>query len=1065
MKKSSTLLIVCTLAIVLAGFVNAQSEGCCLNAYTSACKAVEITLEQCCPPDNPAAFGPEGAPTYEACVDHYFFPGVSCVDVVNCTIGCCCDPYPSRVTEPECRGGVWTPFTEMIVDCNQDYCDQFNLTPPTVQPPETLDCENPYPFVELRAIKGEKFVGLSFGSRCSYPPKEYTIRRREMPTGDFQTLVEGFTGRNYVDDSAQLKWDTTYQYEVTAVYELSGGRTVSFPTHVSFTLGDLICWGVYDEVPFCVGPDYFLLESLDKPPFTSYLRDIVGVPEEDIPLYVNQTYGEYFDNGYYCDENNTAHIQLDCGSSGKTCVMTSTGMECYVKGGCSVGNPFGLFIQSREECEQTETGEKKYCFFDKSTTVVNKCYECSPMMDCYDYKSKEACESDNCRANGVKDCVWEWINEDLGIGVCKALERDNCKYCDTAGTGAVESSRAHNFIFNRCTQEKLDHLAVPGFPCGTVENVSCRDLICEGITSPDNCADMIVLDNDNTIMSGSALCSGEIKVCKWYPTRMHCVKDANGDGLPDCDNDDVACQRDRYPPRTELASYAQLTTRDQLRFRIFDKTDNQGVEEEVSLDDGYVLYLCSYGEGEEECGPLGYNGLNSHPESYYRLPELEVSVGDLIRQGALGFGVNYLKFFAVDPSKNVEEIKRERVRISTNLVGGLGVFLVSPGNNSYVNQREAEFRIVAQADTERIWKVVLKKMTGEVVATYYDGSPLYYEVDETRTINLGNDGEKNFIIEVRAGELVREAHVKVTLDTVAPNPPLLDPVQPFLEQNYVNLSGSAEPGTTVRIYAKLGEGQFEYIKSVEVPSNGRFSTRILLLQGDYQIKARAYDKALNPSQWSNVLEFTFVTGAPEFDVDPPHGAVRPFVDNVTAVFHLMSERVPLNRSETSIAVFKEGEVVQGSLAWLDNTTLIFSPSEELDRGHYSVRVTSVDTLGHRLEGVSEFDIEDVPLIVTSWVLNTFQVNHQELAVDGFVDGLGNQVVEAYVVTNEGSPITLVSPEHLPIDYFEFNTYVTLIEGLNSVIFYATNDLGNTAVEPYIIELDTTPPRQPRMGFE
>ncbi len=1059
MMNTTKIKMFVVMAFVLVALGNVvHADGCCINAYTSVCDATPVSLEECCP-DEPAAYGVEGAPSYEECVKRYFFEGASCVEVVNCTQGCCCDPLPSVKPQPACKAGVWTPLTEVEGLCNDEFCQQFNLTLPSL--PESLPCEDPFPWVIAEPVKGEKSVRLSFGSNCEYKPSYYRIERLQLPSGSWTLIQDNFIGPGLVDTDYELMWGAFYQYKVTAVYILADGER-EFSKDVNIQLGDIICWGVYDETPFCVPPNFFFVESIDRPPFMSYFRDVLGLPDDEIESYVNSTYSLYFNNAYYCDDENMAQLTLAC-TAQQMCVMATTGPECYARGPCSGVNPFGLFTTAREQCEQTDTGEKKYCFLDRSQTIVPKCYECDPFMECYDYKSQEACEANNCRANGAGDCQWHWVNEELGIGVCVALGRDNCKFCDSSGTGRVESYKAHNYIFNRCTEEKLRALEVPGFPCGTIYNYSCRGMVCEAITDQALCSEPVRLDSNNFIIQGSDICNGEIRICTWYNAWRKCVKDANGNNAPDCAQDDVGCQKDRYPPRTELHSYAQLTPEDSLTFEIFDRKDSQGTEIRAGLEDGYQLYICGY-NGSVECGRLGYNGLASSPGSYYNMSSLSVTVADLLRDGVLTFGLNHIKYFAVDPSKNVEVIKKHDLLVQSNYENGLGVFVIKPKNNSFVNSTNVEFHVRVESIRERIWRVVLRDAnTNNVLSTFYDGNPEPLVVDETRSVDFGFDGSKQVVIEALAGELEpRRVHLDLVVDTIPPEAPILDPVETLLEQNYVNISGIAEPFSTVQIYLKAGEGKFKLVDSVVVPESGRFNTVITLQQGDYWAKARAIDRAGNKGEFSDVQSFTFVTSAPTFDINPPDGAVRAFINNVTVRFHLISNKVPLNDTATYVKLIKEGTEVLSRTYWHNSTVLVLEPLDELDYGHYTVEVFSQDLLGNQLEGISNFEIAQVPYIRTNLSYNAFKTRIQDYPVSVYVDGLGFSLVEAYYEVNS---VTRAMPVTLPLGNFTTYVILPLVEGENQVLFVATNNLGGSAKEPYKITLDITPPKPPMMGFE
>ena len=75
-------------------------------------------------------------------------------------------------------------------------------------------------------------------------------------------------------------------------------------------------------------------------------------------------------------------------------------------------------------CTQIET-----CLLDYTKTTVDKYYYCSNITSCYDYNSEDACTNDRCQVN---NCAWNYINEELGKGVCKSNipEYQDCGACE-----------------------------------------------------------------------------------------------------------------------------------------------------------------------------------------------------------------------------------------------------------------------------------------------------------------------------------------------------------------------------------------------------------------------------------------------------------------------------------------------------------------------------------------------------------------------------------------------------------------------------------------------------------
>ena len=93
-------------------------------------------------------------------------------------------------------------------------------------------------------------------------------------------------------------------------------------------------------------------------------------------------------------------------------------------------------------------------------TTVDACFSCSTAMSCYDYKSKSACERDNC---GVINCRWEHLSEELGTGVCVNTRQNNCEFCGVQGSAGMDNLETHNDLFEACSAEKADKLSVSGY--------------------------------------------------------------------------------------------------------------------------------------------------------------------------------------------------------------------------------------------------------------------------------------------------------------------------------------------------------------------------------------------------------------------------------------------------------------------------------------------------------------------------------------------------------------------------------------------------------------------------
>ncbi len=1052
-----------TIGIIIFAFLlflnlssNVMAEkGCCLNPYVSACSANQIERSECCPADG--IYGNQGPASQEECNLKFFVPGTDCADVDNCTPGCCCDPNPSIKPHVECLGEegtvFWSPFNGER--CDQHFCSQFSfVAPPNVE----FSCSDGKPNVNIEAVRGKKEVKLimSVEPDCTEAFDHFIIQRKEA-SGNFRTIADNVRSPVFIDRS--VRWETTYTYRIYAYYD----ATHSFYTDASISTGNLACWHIESEEPFCLNRKYF-----NKTEFVMEFHEMgIAQPYDE---WVDTNYAQFINNGVYCDAQNFLHISLDCGSD-KTCVATEGGLKCYIESDCSLGsveNPFGLFGDV-QACEGSDEN-KKYCFYDYSKSIANKCYKCNPDMECYDYKSKDACERDNCKANGLAGCEWVTYDEGLNIGVCKARGKDNCWAVASAGTGKVESYEAYNMIFNGPSQEKLNALSYPDFPCGTLDEYTCEDLVCEKILNRNECgSDPVLLDKDNNIVQGSNLCNGNVKVCTWL--NGHCVKDADGKNGADCNEDDLTCQKDHFPPKTTIDAWARLTPKDKITFKIKDKTNAQDVYQEKALTDGYKLYLCAYPDFDDECGKDGYNNLND----FYEAPNLTLNVGDLLHNPKVGLKIgamNTLKFFAVDKHHNVEPMNYKNIMVTSYLEDGIGIFMESP-EPGWINSREVTLTYYVEADTDKIYYIELLNGLGGTIQTVLDDtSKADYSFEEQTPVHF-NEGLNVIEIKVKTmGGKEKTKKIEFIVDTEKPSAPILHNLetQGYVEANHITVRGNL-PGTKtdhpkIEIYTKLGDGN--WIKAAETDvdeASGNFSKEIILdRQGDYSIKARAVDMAGNKGGFSNELHFIFVKSAPTFVVNPPNGAVRPFVNDIEVKFTLVSRSVGLDRTKTYIKLKKDGSDVAGEMEWVNSSYLKFVPHSPLDSGIYEVEVNSVDNSSahHALHKTIQFTIDDVPMITANYDINEFKVNHNPLRIFGRIDGRGEIIANAYinVTTLPDGYYGLGSGE----ESFPYDVNIVLKEGVNLVMIKATNTKGKTAVEPFEITLDTTPPQAPEFRF-
>ncbi len=298
---------------------------------------------------------------------------------------------------------------------------------------------------------------------------------------------------------------------------------------------------------------------------------------------------------YGCDSNNNPVEQINCneetGPAGlpTTCVERNDGSaSCEASNICDRCNGvFGMFgfTEGIEEggpwggielCSEMDLLE---CFFDRTTTNIDKFHFCGDVNSCYDYGTEEVCEENKCGMGSLGEtgeaeessigCEWKSspeAAEEFGVGVCrpKDEEMQSCSACETT------YSDKRNAFFGRCSDAvcRLYGDCYFHYGCYDSESLGCRAYDnkedCTG--SGDSAQDVEVdveydentrrtgITNEITERSNDYFSYG---TCRWIEDENpdaggHCVKDADGDEEADCEYGDGACIKDNTPPETKL---------------------------------------------------------------------------------------------------------------------------------------------------------------------------------------------------------------------------------------------------------------------------------------------------------------------------------------------------------------------------------------------------------------------------------------------------------------------------------------------------------------------------------
>ncbi|MBW2986521.1 hypothetical protein KY333_04080, partial [Candidatus Woesearchaeota archaeon] len=475
----------------------------------------------------------------------------------------------------------------------------------------------------------------------------------------------------------------------------------SNPATATVNTGDLECWHQTTTDIFCVSAFYY---DQFKDYFQSKGYKITSAEDfqSDYNSKRDATFNAFYGRSWFCNAANklsSPSPQVSC-TGNDICVSDGTVARCVEPSDCSIGGDLGVF-SSINACEGS-LGTKQYCFLDVSSSVADKCYECDPKMSCYDYHSKDSCLRDNC---GVGQCAWTDTFADLGVGVCYDTRFDSCSLCQAQPSIYAKNKEGFNNVFSACSVDKAAALSTVNDPCffnkNTKKGESCNYVDCTSYTQ-SQCGSPsggIKLNPDNSLLSKSSDSCG-INVCQ-YSTETGCVKNANGAsgvGWQDCYGavDSEACEKDYFPPETLVALTGLAPGKhDFIDFIINDKTSKTGTVKEMQGTAGYKTYVCIM-KGNSSCGiASAFPIVTSNPR---------LIINDLTLQdgqstvGLLNPGINKIKFYSVDPNKNLEVIKSVELFACDQCSGPKAVNITvararKVGDNYYTNNLNPEFRI------------------------------------------------------------------------------------------------------------------------------------------------------------------------------------------------------------------------------------------------------------------------------------------------------------------------------------------------------------------------------------
>lgn len=487
---------------------------------------------------------------------------------------------------------------------------------------------------------------------------------------------------------------------------------------------------------------------------------------------------------YQCDENNVLSLVKQCGGM-EICVQKAGGADCVKQSPCIFcGIPFNMFADKDKSILQLEPKSKDLCkneplcYYDYTDTAKDAFAECQYVSTCYDYRSKESCQSASISsttgtANKClgRECVWTYTNEKLNLGICAEKDEEYrfCEYCNSA---------EHNNVFDACTRDRCIAFSSSKNNCFIETDldeckaepfIGCSDYLTKADCTAkdgDNSNKELAIDLEKEVLpDGTEKFYGThiikvpsndflgLGVCRWIKEEgdvgdnaQRCIKDANNDFFEDLYND-----RDNIPPVTTLLS-PTITSIFNLTFAAVDPQP-KGKFESAPVK----TYYC-YQEIKESS--------NCYPDKLYTKPE------------TLPFdhGKWKLRFYSEDKAENLEVIKekiitvdREKPEIiitqvssglksSSDLYSGYVTLTISFNNEDLAFCTD---NFEGKKNNGELYNTLVSKST---VVTYKNLKDGYYMYSVACVDVLGNKGEASQLIKIENDERIQNLLPTKVLD-------------------------------------------------------------------------------------------------------------------------------------------------------------------------------------------------------------------------------------------------------------------------------------------------------------
>ncbi len=654
--KTRNILIILALFLATAAAIKLSiaTVGCCTNPNSPSVCYENENLE-CCPDQSAfPSYYLRNVTDQATCNENFFVPDTNCGNVNLCNLGCCCYSESAASTYGAFCNETFLPLEEGR-SC-EDTCG--------IPIPDTNSTCSPTLNLASINMKGEKQIQLFWQSPCD--ANSYNISKcKGRDCKDFRYLSITHD-LNFTDSNETMLWNQYYTYNVTAKI-----NSTYYSETKSIYIGDLECWKKYTNRKFCVH-EYVYNEEPIKTYLISKLN-YSAIPDQ----FLKQVIGNYsgnFNSAMYCDDSNRLKSSTIRCSGNQVCTVSANDeARCVDRSECGeIGKPFGMF-SSRQTCENT------YCFYGKSQGNVDSCYDCSIKMSCYDYKSRDSCQSNNC---GLGNCEWRATNDEFGLGVCIDLQKNNCKWCynNPKGTDGIGSNKAYNDVFDACNQKRAEALSTQTFNCTSIA-ISCNSTCSQFDREECDQHSPIEMESNNFVVPKEIDECG-LNVCKWFGGVEYgagiCKKNADRDPNEDCQNQQ--CEKDYFPPETSMRQERQ-----NLIINVIDKKTSTGYPTRM---DNALTIICFQTENEypSRCANAA--------EFDFNTTQSLLSIQELVNIGLIRNGNNIASFYSIDENKNLEVVKTMTIDASAIAPEGMLSITTKDGQtgrpivaNLYVDNR------------------------------------------------------------------------------------------------------------------------------------------------------------------------------------------------------------------------------------------------------------------------------------------------------------------------------------------------------------------------------------------